>query len=118
MKKIISILFLLTIGYLRADTTIVALNNVHHYFGAGTNNRTVFETVRYFQTLFSMLMNSKTSFIHNFTQQRIFQGWPGMVNSKFCTTFDQKFFTTKYHEKSTFRKLNTTSLKTAIFINF
>ena len=46
MKKIISILFLLTIGYLRADTTIVALNNVHHYFGAGTNNRTVFETVR------------------------------------------------------------------------
>ena len=46
MKKIISILFLLTIGYLRADTTIVALDNVHHYFGAGTNNRTVFETVR------------------------------------------------------------------------
>ena len=46
MKKIISILFFVTLTYLRADTTIVVLDNVHHYFGAGTNNRTVFETVR------------------------------------------------------------------------
>ena len=46
MKKTISILFFVTLTYLRADTTIVVLDNVHHYFGAGTNNRTVFETVR------------------------------------------------------------------------
>ena len=62
MKKIISILFLLTIGYLRADTTIVALNNVHHYFGAGTNNRTVFETVR----LPSQNHNFSQNLIHTF----------------------------------------------------
>ena len=46
MKKIFTILFVAITAFLKADTTIVALNNVHHYFGAGTNNRTIFETVR------------------------------------------------------------------------
>ena len=46
MKKILIFIFASISTFINADTTVTALNNVHHYFGSGTNNRTVYETVR------------------------------------------------------------------------
>jgi len=45
MKKTLIIAFAFQYVFLSADTTIIALNNVHHFFGSGINNRTIIDTI-------------------------------------------------------------------------
>ena len=46
MKKTLIIAFAFQYVYLCADTTVTALSNVHHFFGSGTNNRTIIDTIQ------------------------------------------------------------------------
>ena len=45
MKKYILIIILFQFFYLKADTTIVALDRVHHYFGNSGNKRVFTDTI-------------------------------------------------------------------------
>ena len=47
MKKIFIIIILLQITLLYSDTTIVAFDVVHQYFGNMGNNRTVIDTIQF-----------------------------------------------------------------------
>ena len=47
MKRyLINILFI-QLAYLHGDTTIVAFDNVHQFFGGSGNNRTVIDTIQF-----------------------------------------------------------------------
>ena len=47
MKRyLINILFI-QLAYLHGDTTIVAFENVHQFFGGSGNNRTVIDTIQF-----------------------------------------------------------------------
>ena len=46
MKNTSIIVFIFHCVFLYADTTIVAFNSVHHFFGGGTNNRTVIDSIQ------------------------------------------------------------------------
>lgn len=46
MKNTSIIVFIFHCVFLYADTTVVAFNSVHHFFGGGTNNRTVIDTIQ------------------------------------------------------------------------
>ena len=46
MKKTLIIAFAFQYVYLCADTTVIALSNVHHFFGSGTNKRTIIDTIQ------------------------------------------------------------------------
>ena len=47
MRKILLNIFLLQCSVLYSDTTVVALDAVHHYFGSMGNNRTVIDTIQF-----------------------------------------------------------------------
>ena len=47
MRKILLTAFLVPVSLVFADTTVVALDAVHHYFGSMGNNRTVTDTIQF-----------------------------------------------------------------------
>ena len=47
MRKILLTAFLVHVSVVFADTTVVALDAVHHYFGSMGNNRTVTDTIQF-----------------------------------------------------------------------